>query len=331
MSLRFEILKILGDGRFHSGATLGARLGASRTAVWKHLHALSAWGLDVYAVPGKGYRLAQPLELLTREGVLPAVAPAAHALLADLEVHPHIDSTNSHLMRRAAAGLASGHACLAEYQSAGRGRRGRHWISPFGSNIYLSVLWRFSTPPAQLSGVGLAMGVAVARALRTLGVTDASLKWPNDILWQGRKLAGTLLEMSAESNGPCAVVVGVGLNTAMSAAAAGAIDQAWADLEQALGEPVPRHRIAGLLLSELLLALQSYERAGLNAFLPEWRALDDMTNRAVRLQLPHATIEGVARGIDDQGALLLECNGATRRYAAGEVSLRPLAMPPTSH
>lgn len=321
MSLRFDILRTLGDGRFHSGAQLGRTLGVSRTAVWKHLQALGELGIDIFAVTGKGYRLAQPLELLDRDMIFTNLSAESRALLADLELHSHLDSTNSHLSTRAAA-LPSGQVCLAEYQSSGRGRRGRTWISPYAANVYLSLLWRFSVSPAVLSGLGLVSGVAVARALREAGLKDIGLKWPNDVTWQGRKLAGTLLEMSGESYGPINVVIGVGVNVRMPATAGGRIDQAWVDMETALGDKVSRNALAGLLLHHLLLAMQQFQDKGLAPFLQEWQQWDIITGKTIRLQLPNETLTGIAKGIDRNGALLLQCRGTISSYMAGEVSVR---------
>jgi BirA family biotin operon repressor/biotin-[acetyl-CoA-carboxylase] ligase len=322
MSRRFHILTALSDGRFHSGEALGEALGISRTAVWKHLKALGEWGLDVHAVPGKGYRLAAPLELLRREPILAALDRDSRPLLAGLELHPHLASTNSHLSARAAAGLASGHACLTEYQTAGRGRRGRGWVSPFAANIYLSVLWRFTLSPAALGGLGLAVGVAVARTLQQAGLHDIGLKWPNDVMWRGGKLAGTLLEMSGESSGPVAVVIGIGLNVRMPAPAGAVIDQPWVDLETALGRGVSRNAVAGRLLHHLLQALRQYQLAGLTPFLEEWRRHDLIAGKTVRLQLPHRILTGVAQGVDPSGALLLQDRGTITRHTAGDVSVR---------
>ena len=322
MSKRFDILKTLGDGRFHSGEQLGAALGVTRTAVWKHLQALGELGLDIYAVPGKGYRLASTLELLQRDVILKNMTEETRALISELELHMHLNSTNSYLTSKAAEGLSSGYACMAEYQSAGRGRRGRAWVSPFAANIYLSLLWRFTTNPAAISGLGLVAGVAVARALRQIGLEDIGLKWPNDVVWRGKKLAGTLLEMAGESFGPINVVIGVGLNVRMPSSAGTQIDQAWVDLEMALGRPVSRNNVAGMLLHHLSSALQEFQAKGLAPFLDEWRQQDMITGKTIRLLLPHETLTGTVKGIDHNGALLLQSKGIVSSYMAGEVSVR---------
>lgn len=322
MSLRYQALKILSDGAFHSGAELGARLGVTRTAVWKHIHALGKLGLDIYAVAGKGYRLAQPLEWLDAETIRAAVADDVRASLHDVEIHTQIDSTNTHLVKQAASGLASGHACLAEYQDAGRGRRGRNWVSPFGANIYLSLLWRFTLDPAQMSGLGLAVGVGIVRALQEAGMNGLALKWPNDILCNGRKLAGTLLEMSGESFGAWNVVIGIGLNCRMPERAGGIIDQPWTDVETEMGRPLSRNVLAAHLLTYGLRVLRAFQHEGLAPFLEEWQQYDAALGKTVSLRLPSEIITGTAAGIDTSGALLLTRNGTTQRYLAGEISLR---------
>lgn len=322
MPRQLELIRILSDGRFHSGEELGAALGISRVAVWKLFRSFSALGLDVLAVPGKGYRLTEQLELLSPDLLLTALGPEARPLLSALDVLLTIDSTNRHVVRKAAQGAASGYACFAEHQSVGRGRRGRTWASPFGGNVYLSAFWRFNTGPAALSGLSLAVGVAVIRALRLVGVPDVGLKWPNDILWQGRKLAGVLIEMTGESAGPCDVVVGIGLNVCMPRNSGAEIDQPWTDVYSIVGSCISRNRLAGLVLQELLLALNAFERFGLEVFRDEWGRWDLTQDKEVELRLHDRIISGRAAGIDNSGALLLFDGSVMQAYSAGEVSLR---------
>lgn len=316
-----ELLAILADGHFHSGARLGQRLGVSRAAIWKHIKELAELGVECHSVPGKGYRLASPLELLQSESILAAMGGMPRPSM--IEIHSNISSTNRYLMDRVAV-LKSGHACFAESQSSGRGRHGRQWISPFARNIYLSLYWQFALSPADLSPLGLAMGVAVMRALQRLGIEDAGLKWPNDVLCQGHKLAGILIEMSGESAGPYHVVVGVGLNVDMSQTAASAIDQPWVDLVTALRRPVSRNVVAGTLLAELLAALESYQRGGFAEVREEWLRHDVCADAPVAILTAIDKIEGKARGVDETGALLLETASGIKRFHSGEVSLRRL-------
>jgi BirA family biotin operon repressor/biotin-[acetyl-CoA-carboxylase] ligase len=325
MVTKIRLLNLLADGRFHSGEALGQALGVSRTMVWKHIQTLQALGIECHSLSGKGYRLARPVELLEPEAIAAALGDKSRALLSTLELHPEIHSTNRHLMERLGM-LTSGHACLAERQTAGRGRRGREWVSPFARNLYLSLYWRFEMSPALLSGLGLAVGVAVMRTLRQLGIDDANLKWPNDVLWQGRKLAGILLEMSGESGGPYHVVIGIGMNVNMAdedAAIDAVIDQPWVALNQIAAQPLSRNRVAGVLLHHLLESIQQFQSDGLESFLTEWQQADAYAGREVAIHLgDNNIIIGQARGIDPSGAIIVEVDGELRRFHSGEVSLR---------
>jgi len=318
------LLALLADGQFHSGEELAAVLGVSRTAVWKRLKRLSAEaGLSLESVRGKGYRLQQGVDLLDGGRIRAALGGPQSALLAELLVLDSVDSTNSELLRRAQAGAGSGLACTAERQTAGRGRRGRAWVSPYASNIYLSVLWRFGQGAAALEGLSLAVGVAVCRALAACGVAGAALKWPNDVLHGGAKLGGILLEMSGDAAGACQVVVGIGLNVHMPAAAAGAIDQAWTDIRRASGGPVPqRNALAAALLNEVLPLLAGFERQGFGAWRQAWLALDAYAGAPVILDTGGQRLAGVARGVDGRGALCLETASGVQAFHGGEISLR---------
>ncbi|MCK5640706.1 MAG: bifunctional biotin--[acetyl-CoA-carboxylase] ligase/biotin operon repressor BirA [Gammaproteobacteria bacterium] len=323
MPLDQTLLKILSNGQFHSGEALGAQLGVTRSAVWKSLQSMQQQGLDIHSVPGRGYKLARPFELLEKNTILEYLDGGSGQLCSGLEIHFEIGSTNRHLMQQARTGLKSGYFCLAEQQLQGRGRRGRDWVSPLGGNIYLSLLWRFAEGPASLAGLSLAAGIAVTRALNVLGITEHGLKWPNDVLWKGKKLAGILLEVAGEATGPCHAVIGIGLNVAMPKEAASAIEQAWVDIES-IRPGLGRNRIAAELVHQLLVVLAQFQQSGLSGFVDEWRSLDHFANQEVVLHLPVRKIEGIARSIDEQGSLCLEVEGKVSRYGSGEVSLRGL-------
>lgn len=323
MSKRFELINLLADGQFRSGEWLGRRLGVSRAAVWKQVQALADLGLDVHAVRGQGYRLAEPFQPLDDKLIRHALTDATLARLRRLDVFPDIDSTSSHLKRVRAPGIDDRFdVCLAESQSEGRGRRGRRWVSPYGASLYLSLGTFLGEAALGAGGLSLAAAVGVAQALGHCGVGELGLKWPNDIFYQGRKLAGILLDLSGESGGPYHVVIGVGINFRVPQNAAQAIDQPWADLSQT-GVTVERNRLAGLIVGSLVNAIDLFNRNGLNAFANEWKRYDLASGRAVELHHgQESMITGVARGIDSHGALLIEHNGVTRSYHAGEVSLR---------
>ncbi|MCQ8102671.1 bifunctional biotin--[acetyl-CoA-carboxylase] ligase/biotin operon repressor BirA [Methylomonas sp. SURF-2] len=320
-----RLLNLLADGRFHSGTELARLISVSRSAVWKHLRALDELGIELLAVSGKGYRLQRPLQLLDSEHIAGLLAPRARSLISQLEIHPALASTNGYLSALAQQTPATGRVCLAEYQSAGKGRRGRGWVSPFGHNVYLSVLWRYQSGPGALAGLSLALGVAVVRALSRAGISEVGLKWPNDIYWRGRKLAGILIEVSGESSGPCHAVIGLGLNLYLPPAQAEAIDQAWVDLIQIMGEDImsSRNRLVALLLNEMLPVIADFEHLTLQGFIDEWRKLDCMLGEAVNVYIGEQAFAGMVRGIDEQGMLLLEDpQGKLRAFASGEVSFR---------
>lgn len=318
------LLHTLADGEFHSGEELARLLGVSRTAVWKQLQKMQLQtGLALESVKGRGYRLAQPLELLDPARVGAGLVPAATPLLSELEVLEQIDSTNRLALLRAQEGGRRGHVIVAEQQTAGRGRRGRPWVSPFGCNIYCSVLWEFDGGAAALEGLSLAVGVAVAEALVAIGVPDVGLKWPNDVVWSGRKLAGILLEMVGDAAGRCQVVVGIGLNVAMVGdTRAASIDQPWIDVFTARGAPVSRNQLLAALLSSLLPALQCFEREGFASARPAWLALDSFFGREVAVHLGDSVVIGVAAGVGEAGALLVDTPQGRQQFHGGEVSLR---------
>jgi BirA family biotin operon repressor/biotin-[acetyl-CoA-carboxylase] ligase len=316
------LLNILADGHFHSGTELGEQLGVSRAAVWKQVRRLqSEWGLEVFAVRGRGYRLAEPLEPLAQEKILDHL-PNGVRNRVSITVCASVDSTSRVLMDQALTGAVSGSVCFAEHQTAGRGRRGRQWVSPFGANLYFSLLWRWSEGAATLSGLSLALGVALARALRDFTPVKLEFKWPNDLLCQGQKLGGVLLDMRGEGSGPCTVVIGIGLNVRMPAAAARSISQPWVDLETLAGRHVARNELAAALLTQVVAALDAFRQSGLQAFRDEWLACDRFKDSPVELQLPDRVELGIERGIDESGALLLEQNGRLHRFLSGEISLR---------
>lgn len=324
MSDILRILQKLADGDVHSGEALSELLGVSRTAVWKQLNKLQdSTGLIVESVKGRGYRLAGGIELLDEATVNNAMAGPAKHLLAELSLRQQVDSTNTIALQFAQQGAPAGYVVVAEQQLAGRGRRGRQWVSPFGCNIYCSTIWHFQSGAAALEGLSLAVGVAVARALRAVGLQDVRLKWPNDVLWQGRKLAGILLEMIGDAAGRCQVVVGIGINVAMrSDVATQSIGQPWVDASTAAGRPVSRNVLLAQLLSELLPILAEFEDRGFSALHEEWLALDAMAGLDVCLQMGDQTIIGRAAGVGTNGALAVDTETGRQWFHGGEVSLR---------
>lgn len=318
------LLSLVADGEFHSGKDLGDVLGVSRTAVWKHAQKLESLGLHLESVKGKGYRLPGGLELLSREKILAGLDAGAESLLSELEVLSAIDSTNQHAMQRIDSQSSHGYVCLAEYQTAGRGRRGRTWVSPFGSNIYLSAVAEFEGGAAALEGLSLAVGVALVRALKACGVDGVQLKWPNDLLWQGKKLAGILLEMSGDVAGPCQVVVGVGLNVAMPERSAEDIDQPWVDVASIV-PTYSRNQLVAAMLTELLPLLDGFQQAGFAAYKDEWEAMHAYQDCDVQIHTIKIHEQGRAMGVTDVGALRVLVDGVEKQFSGGEVSLRSVS------
>ncbi len=327
MATPLQIIRLLADGRCHSGETIAAHLGVSRAAVWKALRkAGEALGLEIVAERGRGYRLPAPLELLDAARILAALSPEAQQRIARLEIHDAIDSTNTRLMREAAEGAPSGTLCLAERQTAGRGRLGRIWVSPFGANLYLSLLWRFPFGPAGMGGLSLAAGAGVADALRAAGARDIGLKWPNDILWQRRKLAGLLLEVAGEAHGPAHVVVGVGVNTHLEPEQGAAITRPWVDLDQVLGRGAySRNALAAGVAEALVQAMDRFGREGLTPFLDDWERYDLYRGEQVEVHWGQQRVRGTHLGLDANGALRLDTGSGIETFQAGEVSLRSTA------
>lgn len=322
---RLKLLQYLADGRFHSGRELADSLGVTRSAVWQQVRHLTGYGLDVHAVSGKGYRLACPVDLLDPPAIEAGLRPSARNRVSALEVLVETDSTNQRLAELPAQ-EAHGRVCLAEYQHAGRGRRGSSWVMPLGAGLCLSVGWRFAALPKSFPALSLAVGTLAARVLGNLGVDDLLLKWPNDLFHRQRKLGGILVEVRAEAGGPCTVVVGLGLNVAVPERSALSIDQPWVDLRRILGPDLPsRSRLAAELISALLGGLEAFGTEGFAPFAADWAKHDAVRGRTVELRFPGSSIVGQARGVDEDGALLLSVNGYLQRYTAGELSLRALS------
>ncbi len=317
-------MRILSDGAFHSGTEIGQALGVTRAAVSKAVGVLVESGAEIHRVSGRGYRVPSAFGPLDRERILECLGADA-TLINDLQVVEEVDSTSLELLRMRGTG-ARGQVCMAESQSNGRGRRGRGWIATPYANLMLSVGWCFDNGISAVAGLSLAAGVATARALRAFGVTDAGLKWPNDLMWNERKLGGLLVDLRGEAAGPCLVVVGVGINGRISERDGPGIGQPWVDLGEILGRTPDRNRLAALLIRELAQMLRRFGQEGLAPFREEWIAWHCYQGRRVRLTGAGPDREGVVEGIDQSGALLVrDDEGRLAAFHSGEISLRPAA------
>jgi BirA family transcriptional regulator, biotin operon repressor / biotin---[acetyl-CoA-carboxylase] ligase len=319
------LLLLLADGEMHSGEWLAAELRQTRAAVWKGVQRLRALGIEVQALARRGYRLKQPVELLDAQRIRAELAPEWQSHLHQLELLFDVDSTNTRLLGATPPPPGTADVCLTELQHAGRGRLGRRWIAPFGSGIAMSVGWTCSDVVRTLPALSLGVGVAVSRALARAGADGTSLKWPNDIWYRDRKLGGVLIEMRAEAGGPAHVVIGVGLNVWLPEEARRQIEASGAAVaavaDACRGRP-SRNLLAGAILDELLSMLLHYERFGFPAFRDAWIALDGLKDRQAQVLVGGATIKGIARGVDADGALLLETGDRMQRFVSGEASLR---------
>ena len=307
------LLKLLKDGRFHSGQALGAALGVSRSAVWKQLqHLESDLNLSIHKVRGRGYQLAAPLELLELDQLAASPWPVA--------ISHSLDSTNAEALRAVDRGVTAPFVILAERQTAGRGRRGRKWVSPFAENIYYSLVLRMDGGMRQLEGLSLVVGRAVLSALRAVGVSDAGLKWPNDVLVSNKKIAGILLELVGDPADVCHVVLGIGINVNMRVASE--VDQAWTSVFLESGVATNRNELVSKLSDSLRMYLKRHELSGFSAIQSEWEQNHLWQGREVSLIAGVHQVNGTVMGIDRQGALRMSVNGEEKVFSGGELSLR---------
>lgn len=319
----WQVLNLLADGEFHSGEVIAARLGVSRASVFNALAHAADFGVDLQRIRGRGYRLAHPWQRLDRDEI--ANWLGADAGRFDIEILAQAASTNTLLLQQAAAspghrGAPSGKVLAAEFQTAGRGRMGRSWHSGLGNSLTFSLLWRFDCGLNALTGLSLAAGVAIVRALRRLDAQGIRLKWPNDILTAQGKLGGVLIEAQGDMLGPSAVVIGIGLNCTLPARLLPRIGQPAVALDEICSTMPGRNRLLAALLQELAVALERFGKHGFAPFRGEWEQYNIHRDRTVRLHMPDdSLVSGIVRGVDDSGALCVETAQGLRQFNSGEV------------
>jgi len=323
---RERVLALLADGAFHSGERLAKSLSISRGGIWKLIRSLRELGVEIQSVPRQGYRFPNPVDLLDQDTLIEALPASTRARIDRTEVLLTVDSTNRHVIDNPVAVPGQGQVCMTELQSAGRGRRGRSWLAPFGSGICLSIGWQFAEAPPTFSALSLAVGVSAARALKRFGA-DVKLKWPNDLMWDHRKLGGVLIEMRGESAGPAHVVIGIGVNMRMPAATRMALAEhqsaVIADVHEILRDKTPtRNQLAAAFIEEIVAMLQTFTVSGFDPFIDQWSQLDALADAPVKVISATATTLGTARGVDRDGTLLVDVDGELQRFVSGEVSLR---------
>lgn len=320
-----QLLRHLNDRSFVTGTVLGQELSISRAAVHKHIESLKTEGLPVEGVSGRGYRLARGVVPLSESRIRTRMGRHADRLVRKLLIERSVQSTNSLLLALANNESIHRVACLTEAQPSGRGRRGRAWITTPYRNLLMSLGWVYDDWPRDVTGLSLAAGIAVIDALRHLGVGGLGMKWPNDILLDGRKLGGILIEVSGEASGTCTLVIGIGINLHIGEHDASLIDQPWIDLQQALGRSVDRNELAAACLTSLCAMLRDYPETGFEPWRDKWAGVDVLSGRQVVMTVHQSgpSFEGVAVGIDAGGALRVAVEGeGTRTFLSGEVSVR---------
>lgn len=311
------LLTLLADGQFHSGSDLAKCCGVTRAAIWKHIKSLGELGIHINSIRGRGYRIPGGLDLLDSQNLKKQCAPSN----LTLTLLNSTESTNQDVQRLIAEGV-NYPLVVSEYQRGGKGRRGRAWVSPYAANLYFSLGWPFTGGVAALEGLSLAVGLAVHDALKSLGVEGVMLKWPNDILLDGRKLAGILIEIGGDLSGDCAAIIGVGLNVNMPVDSAEFIDQPWADLSQLRAIGVSRTDILSAVVTHLADMLAEFEHQGFAPMVERWQAANAYQNEVVKLIIGDREIFGTCRGVDASGALRLHTESGEQLFQGGEVSLR---------
>ena len=320
-NLTFPILNLLADGQFHSGEVLAQRFNVSRATVWNAVKHAESLGVEVFKVRGRGYKLPQAIELLNKKLVLAAIG--GERACFNVQILDEVTSTNTYLMQQ--KDIAHATCVAAHIQTHGKGRRGRAWVSQLGASLTFSLLWRFSCGAAGLSGLSLAVGVALMRAVNALGVNNAQLKWPNDVLVNNQKLAGILIELQGDLEGPSAAVIGVGVNLNLSKIVLQSIDQPAIDLASVSAHSINQNELLGTILKHLADVLSTFESGGFIGLRDEWLSYHAYQNKPVRMLLPNGTeVQGVVKNVAEDGILLVETALGLQRFSAGEISLRGL-------
>ncbi|MGV3582561.1 MAG: bifunctional biotin--[acetyl-CoA-carboxylase] ligase/biotin operon repressor BirA [Methylophilus sp.] len=319
--LTFPVLLHLADGDFHSGEALAQHFNVTRATIFNAITHAQSLGVEVFSVRGRGYKLPKPITLLNAADALQAIGIEREWF--DLQILDEVGSTNTYLMQRAVKGAAHATCVVAHIQTQGKGRRGRTWVSKLGASLTFSLLWRFQCGAVALSGLSLAVGVALIRAMHDLGVQGVQLKWPNDVLVDGKKLAGILIELQGDMEGPSAAVIGVGINLNLPKEVLKNIDQPAVDLSSVHHQPINQSVLLGTLLKHFSNVLKDFEQQGFVAVREEWLSYDAYQNKTVRMLMPNGTeVLGVAESVAEDGILMVKTALGLQRFSAGEISLR---------
>ena len=313
-----KIIQLLNDGQFHDGTSIGHQLNMTRSAVWKIIKKLEKYNIPIQSIKGKGYALLDPLILLDHNKIKKMLKTTP----IDINIFEQIDSTNNYLASHCNDSKLK--VCIAETQTHGKGRLHRQWHSPFGQNIYLSLLYPFNKDISELAGLSLVVGLSICKAIETLYslTKPALIKWPNDIICQNKKLAGNLIEIKAEAHGFCYAIIGIGINVNMTEDPNNDINQAWTSIRQLTNQYNDRNLLCVELIDQLTAHINQFEKKGLNHFLLQWQSKDGLANKTIHLQSGRHKFQGTALGINEQGHLLMKlADGSQREFSSGDTTL----------
>lgn len=318
-----KMISILSDHEYHSGTDIGMSLGLSRAAVWKLIKQLIALGINIESVTNRGYKTDHILDFLATEKIKAQLSTQRLSLIDNFLIFDSVTSTNDYLIAYSKKNKNGNTVCFSEHQSAGRGRLGRFWVSPFLSNIYMSLLWHFNIDITALAGLPILSGLAVVHALEKITkIQGVQLKWPNDIMWNNHKLGGILIDITGECNSSCSAVIGIGLNINMPKKLPSKIEKPWTAINNITNIPISRNLIAGTLLDFLIAYLIKFSKSGLSKFVTEWNEKDYLAGKVINVITATKPLTGIARGIDNQGRLLLETQKNTvLALNSGDVTL----------
>ena len=324
-NLLFEILEFLADGKFHSGEIMAKHFDVSRVSIWNAIAKAEDVGVKIFSVRGKGYKLQKPISLLNEKIIKNAIG--AEGSWFNIKVLDSVDSTNNYLSKAASSGYPHASVVAANIQTQGKGRRGRQWQSALGESLIFSFLWRFTQGASGLSGLSLAVGVAIIRGLKKINITTALLKWPNDILIfdEGvyKKLAGILIELQGDTDGQSAAIIGVGLNLNISKLQLEKIDQPATDIHNLLSEKIDSNFFMAIIIKELAQVLATFESEQFKPFKDEWLSYHAFQDKLINITLGNSQIiNGKAIDISDTGALIVSTDEGSKSFASGEVSIR---------
>ncbi len=316
----FKIIELLNDNRYHDGTSIGSTLDITRAGVWKSIQKIQKYGINIKSVKGKGYLLEAPLILLDYCKIKSSLKEKN----IKLDIIEKIDSTNNYFKKDAIRSNGKVGVCISEMQTEGKGRMSRKWYSPFGKNIYLSILYSFQKDISELSGLSLIISLGVCRSIESLCQLNnkLSIKWPNDIVFEQQKIAGILIEIQAESNGFCNAIIGIGINVNMDEAHNKQISQKWTSLQKLTGQYYDRNFLCSGVINHTIEYLDRFMQFGLDNFIGEWVNKDYLFGKQIKVISGGNRISGVGSGINNSGHLILKMpEGTTTTLSSGDTTI----------